>query len=179
MRLSTLRNIRRQGLPRPWGDWNWRRVQLSPQVLSGFPIQPQFHADAMAELADDGCPMPNDIIAVKKAKARREVLLRYKAIYEGSKKPNQADLTAERQNILEKRRQLDDTMAKRLRESEVETKKRGGTQKARTVEEYRQEEQKNRNIKQKAYHVGSDENHSPDFGHVSKFGLKALRTRMQ
>ena len=111
--------------------------QLSPQVLSGSRVRPQFHADAATALADDGGPLPNDIIAVRKAKARREVLLRYKAIYEGSKTTDRAALITERQNILEKREQLDASMAKRLKESEKFTGK------ARTVEEYRKEEEKN------------------------------------
>lgn len=111
---------------------------LSAQVLSGHPVQPQFHADARMALADDGGPLPNDTIAVRKAKARREVLLRYKAVYEGSKDTKFATLVTERQNILEKRKSLDDTMAKRLLESEKYT----GT-KSRSVEEYREEERKN------------------------------------
>lgn len=109
--------------------------QLVPQVLSGHLVQPRFRADATMALADDGGPLPGDILAVRKARARREVLLRYKAIYEGS---DNTDLAAERRNILERRTRLDDTMAKRLRESQQKTGK-----KAPDVEEYRQQERKN------------------------------------
>ena len=65
----------------------------------------------MTALADDGGPLPNDIIAVRKAKARREVLLRWKAIYEGG---NVSNLAAERQDILDKRERLDDSMKRNL-----------------------------------------------------------------
>ena len=95
--------------------------QLSPQVLSGRSVQPQFHADATTALADDGGPLPNDVIAVRKAKARLPVLLRYKAVYEGSKDRKFETQVAERSKILEARKSLDDTMAKRLKESEKHT----------------------------------------------------------
>ena len=109
--------------------------ELSQRVLSGHPVQPRFHADATMALADDGGPLPNDVIAVRKAKARREVLLRHKALFEGSAN---TDLAAERKNILEKRARLDDTMSKRLRESQKYTGK-----KSPDVEEYREQERKN------------------------------------
>jgi hypothetical protein len=112
--------------------------QLSPQVLSGRSVQPQFHADPTTALADDGGPLPNDVIAVRKAKARRPVLLRYKAIYEGSKDTKFETQVAERYNILEARKSLDDTMAERLKASEKHT----GT-KSREVKEYREAEAKN------------------------------------
>jgi hypothetical protein len=108
--------------------------QLSPQVLSGHRVQPRFHADAMTALADDGGPLPNDIIAVRKAKARREVLLRWKAIYEGG---NVSNLAAERQDILDKRERLDDSMKKNLEEG----KKKLGF--SREVKDYREEERQN------------------------------------
>ena len=112
--------------------------QLSPQVLSGHTVRPQFHADATTALADDGGPLPNDIIAVRKAKARREVLLRYKAVYEGSKDTQFATQITERQNILEARERLDDSMAQNLKDSEKHT----GT-KPREVKDYREIERKN------------------------------------
>lgn len=108
--------------------------QLGPQLLSGQPVMPRFHADARMALADDGGPLPNDLLAVRKAKERRAVLQRWKAVYEGSKG---ADLAAERRNVLARRVRLDDSMAARLKQSEQFT-----GQKAREVEEYRAEEER-------------------------------------
>jgi hypothetical protein len=108
--------------------------QLSSQVIAGHRVQPQFRADTMTPLADDGGPLPNDRIAVRKAKARREVLLRWKAVYEGSKDKN---LIAEHQKILDQRQSLDDSMQKRLDEG----KKILGV--SREIKDYREEEQKN------------------------------------
>lgn len=85
----------------------------------------------MSKKTEDGGPLPNDIPAVRKAKALREVLLRYKAIYEGSKN---TDFGAEHQNILEKRQRLDESMAPMLKKAE----KYGG--KSPAVKEYAQEE---------------------------------------
>jgi Domain of unknown function (DUF4157) len=109
---------------------------LSQRLLSGHRVRPRLHADAMMPLADDGGPLPNDVIAVRRAKERREVLLRYKAIYEGSKNAN--DVPTERQAILDKREHLDDTMAKRLTESEKYSGK-----KSPDVDQYREQERKN------------------------------------
>jgi hypothetical protein len=86
----------------------------------------------MTALADDGGPSPSDIIAVRRARARREVLLRYKAIYEGSEN---TDILAERRSILAKRERLDDSMAGMLKASEKYT-----GQKSPDVDEYREQE---------------------------------------
>ena len=85
----------------------------------------------MTALADDGGPSPSDIIAVRRARARREVLLRYKAIYEGSEN---TDILAERRSILAKRERLDDSMAGMLKASEKYT-----GQKSPDVDEYREQ----------------------------------------
>ena len=106
---------------------------LTRQKLAGHAVQPRFHADASTVLADDGGQLPGDRIAVAKAQERRKVLLRYKAIYDGS----QGDVAAERKNILAKRDRLDDSMAIMMAAIE----QRSG-QKGRAVEEYQQEEQK-------------------------------------
>jgi hypothetical protein len=108
--------------------------QLSSQVIAGHRVQPQFHADAMTALADDGGPLPNDRIAVRNAKARREVLLRWKAIYEGSK---DKDLNAEHKKIKDRRVSLDDSMQANLEEG----KRILGV--SREVKDYREEEEKN------------------------------------
>lgn len=108
--------------------------RLGSQVIAGHRVQPQLHADAAMALAEDGGPMPNDHIAVRKAKARREVLLRWKAVYEGSKDKN---LIAEHQKIRNKRIALDDSMRKTL----AKLKKFEGY--AREVEEYHREEKAN------------------------------------
>ena len=96
---------------------------LSADVLAGNVARPHFHADAGTALADeDGGPLPGDRIAVAKAKARREILLRYK----------------ERQEILGKRKRLDDSMKKMLQAVEAKS-----GQKGLSVEDYRNEEQSN------------------------------------
>jgi hypothetical protein len=104
--------------------------QLTSQVLSGGAVQPRFHADPGMALADDGGPLPGDRIAVEKAKKRRQVLLRFKAVFDGS-----PEFAKERQKMLDKRQRLDDSMLSRMQEIE----KRSG-QKGRTVEEYREQE---------------------------------------
>lgn len=108
--------------------------RLGSQVVAGHRVQPQFHADPATALADDGGPLPNDRIAVRKAQARREVLLRWKAVYEGSQ---ERDLRPERQKIRDRRIALDDNMQMNLdRSKEI-------LGKAPSVEDYRNEEQKN------------------------------------
>jgi Domain of unknown function (DUF4157) len=107
--------------------------QLTAGVLAGSAVEPRFHAERGMALADDGGPLPGDRIAVAKAKARREVLLRFKAIFEGS----QGDVAAERKDILERRQRLDDSMQPRLDEIEKRSKKKG-----RKIEEYREQERK-------------------------------------
>lgn len=95
--------------------------QLSSQLLAGHEVQPQFHADPMTSLADDGGELPGDRIAVARAKARREVLLRF----------------AEAQDIRAKRQRLDEKVGPaRLAELEKRTGVKG-----KTLEDYRDWEQ--------------------------------------
>jgi hypothetical protein len=108
--------------------------RLGSQVVAGHRVQPRFHADAATALADDGGPLPNDVIAVRKAKARRELLLRWKAVYEGSKDRN---LVVERQKIRDRRIALDDSMRGNL------AKARARLGYGRELEEYRKEEKAN------------------------------------
>ena len=93
--------------------------KLTPDVLAGRVVQPVLHADAGTALADDGGPLPGDRIAVDRAKKRREVLLRF----------------AEARSLRERRKRLDDSMAKTLGELE----RRSG-QKGPSVEDYRDQE---------------------------------------
>lgn len=106
--------------------------QLSSEVLSGQAVRPRFHADTSMALADDGGPLPGDTIAVEKAKARREVLLRYKAVFDHS-----PEFAAELKKVLGRRQRLDDSMTRMMTELERRSGKKGPT-----VDDYREQERK-------------------------------------
>jgi hypothetical protein len=85
--------------------------RLAVQVLGGRAAEPLYHADPMMVLADDGGPLPDDVAAVQRAKARKEVLLRWKAIYDVSG----PDVKKEREKIRDRREKLDETMRENLK----------------------------------------------------------------
>ena len=108
--------------------------ELGPQMIAGHRVQPSLHAAPATALRDDGGPLPGDRIAVRKAKARRDVLLRWKTMYEGSESQN---LVTGRQKIQDQRAALDKSMQPRLDQA------REMLGYGRDVKEYVEEEQKN------------------------------------
>jgi hypothetical protein len=89
--------------------------QLTSEVLAGHEVRPRFHAHGATALADKRDQTPEDKLDVARAKQRRDVLLRYKSILEGRR----VDVTTERQEMRDRRRRLDDSMAALLAEMQA------------------------------------------------------------
>ena len=81
---------------------------LAPRVLEGRAPQPRLHASGTVALADKRGQSPKDKLDVERAKQRRDVLLRQKALLEAKL----AQLTSERQGVRKQRMNLDDSMQK-------------------------------------------------------------------
>jgi hypothetical protein len=104
---------------------------LARDVLAGSDVHPIHTAAPGMALRDDRVPSPQDRVDVERAKRRREVLLRFKAVLEGG----DAQLTGERSDLAARRQRLDRTMTETL-------DLLSWIGPGKTVADYQQEEQK-------------------------------------